>query len=221
LKDIKIDETNLAFPTYIRYRISPFYAVKLNGIAGFGDGTDEDSRNDRGRSYKVFLTEVSVQAEYYFISEERRYKSAAMFNRRGMLNNYMSFSFYGFAGLGGVYSHTREIVLPDDLPWDDSRENTFAAVVPFGLGLKYIIDDKWLINAELGYRLPFSDYIEGYSQIQASRHNDVYYFLNVNLGYRLETTRKGLPGFLDKDYRRAKPKKTKTNKPKSKREAIK
>lgn len=221
LKDIKIDETRMAFPLYVRYRLDPVYAVKVNGLLGFGNGTDADSRNDRGRSYKTMLTELSVQGEYYFIAEERKFKSAAMFNRRGMLNNYMSFNAYGFAGVGGVYAHARQVIVPDPAPYDVIKLNTVGVVIPFGIGLKYIIDDRFLLNAELGYRFPFSDYIEGYEQTQDSEHNDIYYILNVSLGYRLKTSRRGIPEIFDREYigiRRAH--KAGTNKPRSRKEAL-
>ncbi len=224
LKDIKFDETRLAIPLYIRYKLDPVYAIKVNTIAAFGNGTDEDSRNDRGRSYKTFLFEFSAQAEYYFIAEEKRYKSAAMFNKRGMLNNYMSFNAYLFLGLGGVYSNANVTFTQDITPVDDIKSNSFGVAFPFGLGLKYIIDDRWLVNAELGYRYTVSDYIDGYKQIQASKHNDVYYFLTFSLGYRLKTSRRGLPSFLDKEYRQTKsginPKKKVPKKPRSKKDAI-
>jgi len=221
LKDIKIDETRMAFPLFIRYRLDPIYAVRFNSVLGFGNGTDEDSRNDRGRSYKTMLLEFSLQGEYYFLAEERRYKSAAMFNRRGMLNNYMSFGAYGFAGIGGVYSRAN-VIVPDPAPYDKVKNNNIGAVIPFGIGLKYIIDDRWLINSELGYRISFTDYIEGYKQTQDSKHYDVYYFLNVSVGYHLKTTRKGLPVFLEKEYRASSRIKNQgnKNKPRSKREAL-
>jgi hypothetical protein len=221
LKDIKIDETRMAFPLYVRYRLDPVYCIRVNGLVGFGNGTDADSRNDRGRSYKTMLTELSVQGEYYFIAEERRFRSAAMFNRRGMLNNYMSFNAYGFAGIGGLYAHAREIIVPDPAPYDVIKRNTVGVVIPFGVGLKYIIDDRLLLNAELGYRFPFMDYIEGYQQTQDSKHNDIYYILNVTLGYRLKTSRKGIPEIFDREYRGIRhAHKAGANKPRSKREAL-
>jgi hypothetical protein len=224
LKDIKIDETRMAFPMYARYRIDPIYAIKVNGILAFGNGTDAESRNNRGRSYKTILFEFSAQAEYYFVAEERRYKSAAMFNRRGMLNNYMSFGAYTFLGIGGVYSRAKVDPGTDWNPViDRTKPNNIGMVVPFGLGLKYIIDDRWLMGAELGYRISISDYIDGYSQIHDSKHNDVYYFLNVTVGYKLNTTRGGIPEFLDKRYRKAHKNSRGSGeriKPRSKKEAL-
>jgi hypothetical protein len=223
LKDIKIDETRLAFGIFGRYKIDPVYSVKLNAILGFGNGTDADSRNNRGREYKTKLFEISCQLEYYLIGEERRYRSAAMFNRRGMLNNYASFSAYGFLGLGMVYSNANVIyTTADPGPYDVVKKNNIGAVMPLGLGLKYIIDDRWLVNTELGYRISFSDYIEGFTQTQGSKHNDVYYFLTISASYRLETSRRGFPSMFDKAYRKKKPIKIEksTRKPKSEKKAI-
>ena len=194
LKDIQFDETSLAIPLYIRYRLDPVYTVKVNTTLAFGHGDDHETRNDRylagrGRSYKTMLFEFSAVGEYYFIAEERRYKSAAMFNRRGMLNNYMSFSAYVFAGIGGVYAHAREIIVPDPAPYDLVKESSVGVVFPFGIGTKYTIDDRWLVSAELGYRYSLNDYLEGYRQDRDSRYNDVYYFLNLTVfRYFLDNT---------------------------------
>ncbi|MBN2522044.1 MAG: hypothetical protein JXB24_02170 [Bacteroidales bacterium] len=225
LKDIKIDETRLAFPLYARYKLDPVYALKVNTILAWGNGTDANSRNDRGRSYKTMLFEFSAQAEYYFIPEERRYRSAAMFNKRGMLNNYMSFNAYAFLGIGGVYSISHVTFTQDITPVDEIKNNNIGIVFPFGLGLKYIIDDRWLVNAELGYRYSVSDYIEGYRQTEDSKHNDVYYFLTFSVGYRLKTSRRGLPLFLDREHKQGKAGDRKIKKrtpkvPKSKKEAL-
>ena len=231
LKDIQIDETRLAFDSYARYRLDPVYSLKLNLFMGLVSANEKDlnSRNNRDISFKTKLLEFSLQGEYSFIAEERRYKSAAMFNRRGMINNYMSVGAYGFLGIGAVVSFPKVVFGPERLEQlihetDDIRGTNVAPVIPFGIGLKYIISDRWLVNAELGYRIPFTDYIEGFKQMTFSKHNDLYYFVNINIGYRLETTRRGLPIFLDKEYRavrsgrRSSP--ARKNKPRSKKEAL-
>ncbi|MGD2033708.1 MAG: DUF6089 family protein, partial [Bacteroidales bacterium] len=201
LKDIKIDETRMAFPLYLRYKLDPVYVLKVNTVLAWGNATDANSRNDRGRSFKTTLFEFSAQAEYYFIPEEKKYKSAAMFNKRGMLNNYMSFNAYLFLGIGGVYSNSKVTFTQDITSVDDIKNNNLGIIFPFGLGLKYIIDDRWLVNAELGYRYSVTDYLEGYKQTQASKHRDVYYFLTFSVAYRLKTSRRGLPSFLDRQYK--------------------
>jgi hypothetical protein len=202
LKDIKIDETRMAFALHARYKIDPVYSLKVNAIVGFGHGDDAESRNDRGRAYKTKLFEFSAQGEYYFLGEEKRFRSAAMFNKRGMLNNYSSISAYGFLGIGMVYSNAKVTYSTfDPGPYDMVKNSNIGAVAPIGLGLKYIIDDRWLVNAELGYRISFTDYIEGFSQTRDSKHKDIYYFLTISVSYRLNTSRRGLPVIFDREYK--------------------
>lgn len=202
LKDIKLDETRPAFSLMGRYKVNTFISAKANLNLGFGSGKDAGSRNDRGRSYKTMLIEFSGQAEHYFLVEEKRYRSAAMYNKRGMVNNFSTLSAYTFLGAGVVYARSSHGAAPV-LPYDDYQPGAhIAPVIPFGLGAKYVIDDKVFIGAELGYRWPLSDYIEGYKQTISSQHKDVYYFFMLSVNYRLKTTRRNIPAFLDPRYKR-------------------
>ncbi len=198
LRDISFKETNLAASGNIRYKANPYMSVRVNFNYGKGQGTDEGSRNDRGRSYKLSLFELSGQYEYYFIREDKMYRSAAVYNKRGMLNNYNTFSAYAFLGGGVAISNSKHgdaVVL--DI--DDYRPGTnIAPVISFGIGVKYIIDDRTYINGDLGYRYSLTDYLEGYKQTQYSKFNDVYYYLSISLNYRLKTSRRNIPVFLDR-----------------------
>jgi hypothetical protein len=223
LKDIKLNETKMCIAAMGRYKLDPRYSVKLNGILGFGSGTDVGSRNDRGRSYKTTLFEFSGQLEYNLISEVSNLHSSAIFSKGGMANNYSTFNAYGFIGIGAVYfspkfSDTQTLEAVDKI----TGYSNFAAVFPFGLGLKYIFDDRWLANAELGYRFTTSDFIDGYTQTSGSKHKDVYYFLTISIDYRLKTSRYGFPLGLDRLFHKnptvVKPNKA-TKKPKSEKEA--
>ena len=210
LKDLRLDETQPAIGIHVRYKVDQIYSVKFLTCFGMGKGADDYSRNDhRGFSYKTKIIENSFQVEYYLISEEKRYKSAAMFNRRGMLNNYSTVSLYTFLGLGATMffpnteAHVR-INQDDGTVYDQIDGYGFISIsVPLGLGAKYIIDDSWLIGAEVGYRWTTSDFLDGYKQLVNSKYNDVYYFMLFSVSHRLKTSRRGIPVFLDKGYRRA------------------
>jgi hypothetical protein len=224
LKDIKLNETKMCFAIMGRYKLDPRYSIKVNGILGFGSGTDAGSRNDRGRSFKTTLFELSTQLEYNLISEVSETKAQAMFNRRGMVNNYSTFNAYVFLGVGAVYFNpTYSYTQPPETFDKYTGYSNFGAVFPFGLGLKYIIDSRWLLNAELGYRYTTTDFIDGYTQTEASKHNDVYYFLTLSACYNLKTTRNGVPSILNRFFGKSsnvvKPNKA-TKKPKSEKEAI-
>lgn len=202
LKDIKFDETRLGIVTHARYKITPKSSVKANLNLGFGQATDLDSRNDRGRSFNTTLIEFSGQYEFNFLTEDKIYRSAAMYNRRGMVNNYSTFAAYGFAGAGITYSISKHADAPV-FEYDNYKSGgNLVPVILLGIGAKYILDERSFLNAELGYRYGLTDYIEGYKQTQSSKYNDVYYFLTVSYCYRLKTTRRNIPTFLDRKYRR-------------------
>ncbi len=202
LKDIKLDETKIGVVSNARYKIDPKMSVRANLNLGFGKGSDLDSRNDRGRSYSTTLIEFSGQYEYYFLPEDKQYRSAAIYSRRGMVNNYSTLGAYVLGGVGVTYAisqHAEAVVLP----YDEYRSGgNIVPVVLLGVGLKYILDDRSFLNVELGYRYGLTDFIEGYKQTEASKYNDVYYFLTISYNYRLKTTRRNLPAFIDRKYRR-------------------
>lgn len=198
IKDINISETNLTLSGNVRYKINPFTSVRVNLNYGKGQGSDVDSRNVRGRSYKLSLYEFSGQYEYYFLKEDKRYRSAAIYSKRGMINNYNSFSAYVYAGLGATLTSSTHADA-EVFPIDDYRPGiNIAPVLLGGIGLKYIIDDRTYINGDLGYRYGLNDYLEGYKQTQSSKFNDLYYYLSISFNYRLKTSRRNIPEFLDR-----------------------
>ncbi|MBN1118911.1 MAG: hypothetical protein JXA77_17000 [Bacteroidales bacterium] len=200
IKDIKFDETKLSYAGNIRYKINPYFTVKTNLIYGFGEGSDVGTRNDRGRGYHTKMFEASGIFEYYFLREDKGYRSAAMYNKRGMLNNYSSTAAYVFVGFGANMSNT---VHADTMPiiggYDLYKAKNTAPVIPFGIGIKYIIDESIYVNADFGYRVALNDYVEGYKTL-ASKYPDVYYFFTVSVNYRLKTSRRNIPAFLDFKY---------------------
>jgi hypothetical protein len=198
LRDISFRETNLTASGNIRYKISPLMSFRTNINYGRGQGTDEGSRNDRGRSYKLSLYEISGQYEYYFLKEDKKYRSSAVYNRRGMLNNYNSFCAYLYLG-GGIAITNSTHGEAEVVEYDNYKPGiNVSPVVLFGVGVKYIIDDQKYINGDLGYRYGITDYLEGYKQTQGSKFNDVYYYISISFNYRLKTSRRNIPAFLDR-----------------------
>jgi hypothetical protein len=63
-------------------------------------------------------------------------------------------------------------------------------VVPFGVGIKYIVNPKWYVALEFGARKTFFDYLDNISTGDQSRknyqygnpfNNDAYYFLGLTV----------------------------------------
>jgi hypothetical protein len=223
LKDIQLAKTRPSLALGVRYKLNGLMAVKANFYTGFLTGSDEGSKNagTRDYSFKATIYEYSAQYEYYVYSEVRGLSSAALYNKRGMVNDILNINIYLFAGFGSVYSNanvtdysTANNGNNDQFKRFDSdgylihdvyttatgpRPNS-ALVFPFGVGVKYIWSKDWSFGAEFGRRYTTFDYLDGYSaynpELQVdNRSKDLYDFMSFSLIYRMPTDRRGLPVF--------------------------
>jgi OmpA-OmpF porin, OOP family len=204
IKDITFRSTRPSVYAGLRYRVDPKSTIKTAMIYGYSKTSDyEGSRNeDRGFTSVTQLVEITANYEYYFLPENRRLRSAAMFNRRGMINNYSSFGAYAFAGLGGTFFWPK-LTVEEERPGDQYKDNMgITLAIPIGLGIKYIISDKWMLGYEIGYRQTITDFLDGFKSPTSNRP-DIYWISTLNLSYRIPTSRRGLPIFMDKQWRRA------------------
>jgi hypothetical protein len=160
--------------------------------------SDAGSRNDsRGFSFNSYGFEHTLQFEYALIAEDMRQRSFALFNRRGMLNNFSKKSIYAFAGVGGLAFYPNFNGTPTK--YDIIQKSfQYTAVFPIGVGAKVIFNNNYSFGAEFGFRYCLSDYLDGVTST-ISDFNDFYYFTSFHLIYRIKTSRKGYP-ILFKDY---------------------
>jgi hypothetical protein len=201
IRDITFRGTRPSIYGAIRYKIDPKTAIKFNLIYGFSKTTDFDgSRNETRKFISTSnLIEFSGQYEFYFLQEDRRLKSSAMFDRRGMINNYSTLGAYVFAGIGATaFWSDLEIERREGDVYKTGPSVTLA--LPIGLGIKYILSDHWMLGWELGYRHTLSDFLDGI-RTPWSDNPDVYWISSLNLSYRIPTSRRNLPEFLDKKWR--------------------
>ncbi len=199
-RDIQLQYTRPAIDLGLRYKLTGNMAVKFNMIFGTVAGNDLNSRNDaRNFAFHSTIFEPTLQFEYYIIPEARGYSSAALFTRRGMINNYTKFYAYIFGGVGGVFFNPK--------PLDNFKTrfvdnfSKFGAAFPVGAGIKYSIDARWSLGLELGRRFTTTDYIDGYTSA-FSKHKDTYYFGILSAIYKVRTDRNGRPMLRNPYYRR-------------------
>lgn len=195
IKDIELFNTRPSIYLGARYKIRHNVAVKANFIFGFLKGSDEGSYPEfaynRHASFTSKIFEPSVQMEYSIISEEHKYRTSAMFNKRGMINNYSHYNFYVFAGIGGVFGWPK--LEGELLSYTYDPKTEVGLAFPIGLGMKYVMSSNLSIGAEFGGRFTTTDYLDAYHIDGASKANDIYYFADFNVIYRLKTSRRGLP----------------------------
>ena len=193
LKDISIKSTRPSLYMGVRYKIRQNVAVKMNLSYIRLSGSDEGSLNsERGFQFGTNVFEPSVQAEYSIISEEQRARSSALFNKRGMINNYSQINLYLYAGIGAAkhWPKPNEAMMAS-VNYDPDH-STFGIVFPVGIGLKYILNSSWSLGAEFGVRWTTTDLLDAYTS-PYSKANDLYYFGVINVIYRIRTSRTGAP----------------------------
>jgi hypothetical protein len=194
LKDIDILGTRPSFYGAARYKIQQDQALKFNLVFGWLSASDKGSKNQaRGYSFNTYFSEQSIQLEYSFLKEDSRRTSYALFNRRGMMNNYSKFGGYFFGGVGGIFYKP---VFNGTKYADGDVINTsagYALIIPAGIGFKMIYNNYYALGIEFGGRYTFSKYLDGFNNVLYSKAKDLYYFGDIHIIYRIKTSRKGFP----------------------------
>jgi hypothetical protein len=121
----------------------------------------------RAAAFNIFLLEVSQTAEYHFLNwrdDTRR----------------LRFTPYVYAGIGlfGISGNASK----------NAAYSNIQMAVPFGGGMKYVLNPKWYVAAEFGIRKTFFDYLDNISDGEPSfknfqygnrYDNDNYFFLGL------------------------------------------
>ncbi len=159
-------------------------------------GLDPEIR-DRSLSFTSNCFEPLVRFDYnLFGSGARSFGSNALFNRRGMINNYGESYFYVFSGIGGIMSKSKVTdVNGDEVIGNPSYYNNlnWGIVIPAGLGYKRSMNAYVDLAIEVGGRFSFTDKIDGYKHATASDYNDKYITTTVKAVYKIRNDRRGRP----------------------------
>jgi len=165
----------------------------------YGGKDQEGSSHGRDYSFNSHAFQHVARVEYFIMGDSKRFISGAVYNRKGMINDYNKLYVYAFAGVGGVLSKSKVKDLNNggEEPLSNPGYNNnmvYTAVFPLGAGIKWAIDARWSIGVEIGYQFTLSDYLDGYSS-EWSKYNDSYYLTSVKAIYHIRNDRKGRPMF--------------------------
>ena len=124
-------------------------------------------------SFNIFLIEASAGFEYHFINwrddKQMRRFTPYMFASLGV---------FAMSGVGDKHG---------------AEYSNIQSCIPFGVGLKYVLNPKWYASLEFGMRKTFFDYLDNVSvndtrkktsvigNFGNSFDNDAYYFLGITL----------------------------------------
>ena len=193
IRDITLKQTRFDFNANFKYRITQDLNLRLSLTSGILHATDvRGSNENRGFESSTLIIEPALMGEYYFI--KNKMENSYLFSKgenSSIKGIFRSLDFYVFAGIGGCgYSISGNSKLENF----GINPGGFTAVIPVGLGSTLIYSPNFNFGVELSGRYSFSDNLDGYTS-QYSRSNDVYYFLNFTITYKLKTGANGWPSF--------------------------
>lgn len=161
-----LKETHFSGGIFGRYNVNDFVGVRLGLQYGSLSGTDANADavdvRQRNLSFKTNIYEVSLTGEFNILGYQP-YALSRVFSPY-LFGGIAFFHFnpqaeYEFQTIDLQPLGTEGQGLPDRP--EPYRLTEFA--IPFGLGLKYALSDKWNLGLELGIRKTFTDYLDDVS----------------------------------------------------------
>jgi hypothetical protein len=193
LRDITILQTRFNLNANLKYRFSQSFNVRLGVSTGLFHATDTRGSNEgRALESSIQFIEPTLIAEYYFVKNKA--EDSYLFTKgknTGFIGLIKSLDFYVFTGIGGIGYSVRGNTTLESF---GLKTGGFAPVIPAGLGSTLIYSPNFNFGIELTGRYSYSDNLDGYTS-QYSSANDVYYFFNFTITYKLKTGPKGWPSF--------------------------
>ncbi len=164
-----------AITAFYRTNIDQAWSLKYSLTGGLLTATDTQPVDPfaeiRDYSFDIFALEAAVSLEYHFLN----------FRSEGSRNRSSPYLFAG-AGLFSFSGHDEKV----------TDYSNIQPVIPFGLGIKYILTPRLIFGAEFGARKTFTDYLDNVAERQLDvknynygndHHNDWYYFTGFTISY--------------------------------------
>lgn len=193
LKDLTFLQTRFDINGNLKFRITRDINARISMTYGLLHATDERGSNE-GRLYEsaISIFEPAVMGEYYFIKNLAENSYLFIRGKQNFIKEVLaSLDFYAFTGIGGL---SYSVKGNDALISHGMETGGFTAIVPVGVGATLIFSPNLNFGLEVSGRYAFSDYLDGFTS-QYSKANDVYYFFNATVTYKLKTGPRGLPSF--------------------------
>ncbi len=182
---------------FLRYAVVAGLSARLEVSVGILRGNDAqwiDPEYRRQRNFKFTspLVEVALIAEYDFLKQRTSGNQASLFG------------LYPFAGIGFTYTNpdrdfsgfNAAYFGPEDpaSKWKQDASapapNT-ALVIPMGIGVSCMVGGNTKFFVEGGYRMSFTDKMDGFSYAVASPDSDGYMIYKAGIAV-------GLPGLSER-----------------------
>lgn len=140
------------------YRLSLMYT----DLQGVDTDSDDPRREQRGYSFNSSILELSVGMEFTFWEYD-------LHNGKNVSAPYL---FAGFSATKHDNFYFRDGQLRDE------NTSSIAYGIPFGLGYKALVMDRFVVGLEIGARYTFSDELDG--SVPDAKELEAFSFGNLN-----------------------------------------
>lgn len=151
----------------------------FGALAGSEAKSREYTAQVRKASFKSTVTELSLMGEYNFINYRDR-------------KQLLKFSPYL---TGGIAIFTTSPTVKSVSTAENGTNQGAGVSIPFGVGVKFILDRNWNLGTEFVARKTFTDYLDGVSNGDIGAKstgnpldNDWYFYTGITLSYTIYKT---------------------------------
>ena len=169
-------ELNLGASIFARYNFfNTKWSLRTDVLVTNLSGNDhnfskeEPWRTERGLIFNTSLQEVTLNLEWKF---------------RNKFIPQKGFHPYLVAGLGIVFTNPTTNIEQSDSPDKEGRiETKNHLLIPIGVGFTYNLTNRLSLGAEVSTRQPFTDYLDGISQLGNPQRKDWYTYAALTFAY--------------------------------------
>ncbi len=175
-------QTSIGAGAFARFTISDNWYMRtgLTYLRIYGDDMDNADRDRRAFVFHNNLVELSLIGEWEPWAAKRREGGFAvspyLLGGAGFLYTNPQVDFSRFTG----DLLTRNVIRDRDTPY-----SKFRIVIPAGAGVKFQINDAWMLGLEATARYPFTDYLDGISYSANPNKNDWYALFGLSVAKQL------------------------------------
>lgn len=183
-REIVLKESHLAGGAFFRYNLGKYFSIKPSVQVGTISGSDKNFKENKYRnlSFKSNITEVTAMMEYNFkpFGAQVRTESFTPYVEFGV----GLFHFNPKAKYNGDWFELRNLHTEGQTTKELYKLTQLS--VPFGMGLKWSVNNNLTVGFEFVYRKTFTDYLDDVSKTYPDlpEHTKQYGSLSASLSDR-------------------------------------
>jgi len=162
-RNFVIGETNLSVGAFGRYNFNEYWSYKFGFNYGKISGGDHNFKEYQTRNLSFFsnVFELDNRIEFNF----RRFGVGVLSTRSSafVFTGLNVFYFNPKAEYNGTVFKLQPLGTEGQTIDDNKSYLRVNLSVPLGMGYKYSLSENWVLGAELGFRMTFTDYLDDVS----------------------------------------------------------